>query len=91
MNFETNESRFDNWGMTVRMPKFQSGVCAQWAQLYVALRNANEAPHTVTPVENDGWSVEAAWLTMPNHVLSCLLQGIAGLSNASATRRGGSS
>ncbi|SAK88203.1 hypothetical protein AWB76_06296 [Caballeronia temeraria] len=74
MKFETNEARFDNWGMTVRMPKFQSGVCAQWAQLYVALRDAKEAPSGVTPVEKDGWLVEAAWSTMPNHVHKWVLK-----------------
>ncbi|MDR5815808.1 hypothetical protein QCE62_19665 [Caballeronia sp. LZ033] len=74
MKFETIEQRFDNWGHTVRMPKFQSGVCAQWARLYVALRDACEAPANVTPVERDGWLVERAWSALPNHAHKWVLK-----------------
>ncbi|TCK44000.1 hypothetical protein B0G84_2348 [Paraburkholderia sp. BL8N3] len=75
MTFETIEARFDNWGFTVRLPKFQTGVCAQWARLYVALRDAEkDAPAAVTPVEKDGWLVEAAWSAMPNHVHKWVLK-----------------
>lgn len=74
MNFETIEQRFDNWGRTVRMPKFQEGVCAQWARLYVALRDATNIPVVIRPEERDGWLVEAAWAAMPNHVHKWVLK-----------------
>lgn len=74
MNFETLEVRLDNWGHTVRMPKFQSGVCAQWAQLYVTLRDATNLPVSIKPEEKDGWLVEAAWSAMPNHVHKWVLK-----------------
>lgn len=72
--FRNIEERLDNWGFTVRSPKFQSGVCAQWAALYIALRDKCEPPSSVTPVERDGWLVEAAWSTMPDHVSKWVLK-----------------
>jgi hypothetical protein len=72
--FESIEERLDNWGFTVRSPKFQSGVCAQWAQLCVALRDGSVAPAAVTPIERDGWLVEAAWSQMPDHVSKWVLK-----------------
>lgn len=72
--FRNIDERLDNWGMTVRSPKFQDGVCAQWARLYVALRDGATAPASVTPVEQDGWLVEAAWSGMPNHVSKWVLK-----------------
>jgi hypothetical protein len=74
MNFDTLEQRLDNWGRTVRMPKFQDGVCAQWARLYVALRDATNVPVVIKPEERDGWLVEAAWAAMPNHVHKWVLK-----------------
>jgi len=74
MNFKTLDERFDNWGMTVRSPKFQAGVCAQWAKQYVAIRDSKNVPSVITPVERDGWLVEAAWREMPNHVHKWVLK-----------------
>lgn len=68
MNFETLEERLENWSRTVRHPKFQEGVCAQWAKLYVAMRDSAKIPVSIRPEERDGWEVEAAWSAMPNHV-----------------------
>ncbi|MFM0306260.1 hypothetical protein P0D71_00500 [Paraburkholderia sp. RL17-383-BIF-A] len=74
-DFQNMEHRLDNWGFTVRSPKFQTGVCAQWAALYVAIRDsARDAPASVTPVEKDGWLVEAAWAAMPDHVAKWVLK-----------------
>jgi predicted PP-loop superfamily ATPase len=73
-NFQNMEHRLDNWGSTVRSPKFHSGVCAQWARLCVALRDGANAPAAVTPVEKDGWLVEAAWSSMPDHVSKWVLK-----------------
>jgi hypothetical protein len=73
-DFQSIEERLDNWGFTVRSPKFHSGVCARWAALYVALRDGVEAPASVTPVERDGWLVEAAWASMPDHVSKWVLK-----------------
>ncbi|SEI42230.1 hypothetical protein [Paraburkholderia diazotrophica] len=73
--FQSIEERLDNWGFTVRSPKFQSGVCAQWAHMYVAMRDAAaETPSNVTPVEKDGWLIEAAWSAMPDHVSKWVLK-----------------
>jgi hypothetical protein len=72
--FKDMAERLDNWGMTVRAPKFQEGVCAQWARLYVALRDGTAAPSGVTPTEKDGWLVEAAWSGMPDHVSKWVLK-----------------
>ncbi|MDR5757007.1 hypothetical protein [Caballeronia sp. LZ035] len=74
MNFETFEQRLDNWGRTVRLPKFQEGVCAQWARLYVALRDSTETHVVIKPEERDGWLVEAAWAAMPNYVHKWVLK-----------------
>lgn len=79
MNFESLEDRLDNWGRVVRLPKFQSGVCAQWARWYVALRNSESrsgGPVTaiITRDELDAWKVEAAWSDMPNHVSKWMLK-----------------
>ena len=73
-DFQKMEQRLDNWGSTVRSPKFHSGVCAQWAHLCVALRDGANAPAAVTPVEKDGWVVEAAWSSMPDHVYKWVLK-----------------
>jgi len=72
--FKNMEERLDNWGITVRSPKFHDGVCAQWARLYVALRDGSPGPATVTPIERDGWLVEAAWSSMPDHVSKWVLK-----------------
>ncbi|MFM0022176.1 hypothetical protein [Paraburkholderia azotifigens] len=72
--FQSMEERLDNWGFTVRSPKFHDGVCAQWARLCVALRDGGNAPAAVTPVEKDGWIVEAAWSSMPDHVSKWVLK-----------------
>jgi hypothetical protein len=73
-DFKKMEDRLDNWGFTVRSPKFQSGVCAQWARLFVALRDGAASPAAVTPIERDGWLVEAAWSSMPDHVSKWVLK-----------------
>lgn len=73
-DFENIERRLDNWGFTVRSPKFHSGVCAQWAHMCIALRDGGNAPAAVTPVEKDGWLVEAAWAGMPDHVSKWVLK-----------------
>jgi hypothetical protein len=73
--FQSIEERLDNWGFTVRSPKFQSGVCAQWAKMYVAIRDAAaDAPSNVSPVEKDGWLIEASWSAMPDHVSKWVLK-----------------
>ncbi|MBR8312396.1 hypothetical protein KDW36_04180 [Burkholderia dolosa] len=36
--FKSLEDRLDNWGATVRSPRFKPEVCAQWARLHVAPR-----------------------------------------------------
>ncbi|MDN7871282.1 hypothetical protein QZM26_17890 [Burkholderia multivorans] len=72
--FESIEERLDNWGMTVRSPNLKAGVCAEWARLYVAMRDGSECPSHVTPAERDGWLVEAAWSRMPNHVSKWVLK-----------------
>ncbi|MBB5462889.1 hypothetical protein [Paraburkholderia sp. Cpub6] len=73
-DFQNMEHRLDNWGSTVRSPKFHSGVCAQWARLCVALRDGAGAPSAVTPIEKDGWLIEAAWSSMPDHVSKWVLK-----------------
>lgn len=73
-DFRNIEHRLDNWGGTVRSPKFHSGVCAQWAHMCVALRDGANAPAVVTPIEKDGWLVEAAWSAMPDHVSKWVLK-----------------
>jgi hypothetical protein len=79
LNFESLEDRLDNWGRVVRMPKFQSGVCSQWARWYVACRNSLAASQepvgaVILKDELDGWIVEAAWASMPNHVAKWMLK-----------------
>jgi hypothetical protein len=78
MNFETFGDRLDNWARVVRLPKFQSGVCAQWARWYVALRDA-EANYEGVPVglskdELDAWIVERAWSSMQHPVHKFILK-----------------
>lgn len=78
MNFETFGERLDNWARVVRLPKFQSGVCAQWARWYVSIRDA-EANYEGVPVglskdELDAWIVERAWSSMPHPVHKFILK-----------------
>lgn len=76
MNFETIEQRLENWGRVVRSPRFQSGECAAWAKLYVAIRDASkmlDAP-AMTKDEADGWLIERAWAMLPNHVFKWTLK-----------------
>lgn len=78
MNFETFGDRLDNWARVVRLPKFQSGVCAQWARWYVSIRDA-EANYEGVPVglskdELDAWIVERAWSSMQHPVHKFILK-----------------
>ncbi|KVV20310.1 hypothetical protein WK78_28920 [Burkholderia cepacia] len=72
--FRTMEERLDNWGATVRSPRFKPEVCAQWARLHVALRDKALAEMTIPPEQKDGWLIEAAWSSMPNHVAKWVLK-----------------
>ncbi|MBU9340692.1 hypothetical protein [Burkholderia multivorans] len=72
--FESIEERLDNWGATVRSPRFKPEVCAQWARLHVALRDKAMAEMALPPEQKDGWLVEAAWSAMPNHVAKWVLK-----------------
>ncbi|EAY68944.1 hypothetical protein BDAG_01682 [Burkholderia dolosa AU0158] len=72
--FESIEERLDNWGATVRSPRFKPEVCAQWARLHVALRDKALAEMPIPPEQKDGWLVEAAWSAMPNHVAKWVLK-----------------
>jgi hypothetical protein len=68
MEFETFEDRLENWSRVVRLPKFQSGVCAQWARWYVSIRDSTSKyagpPVSILRDELDAWKVEAAWSQM---------------------------
>jgi hypothetical protein len=78
MNFETFGERLDNWARVVRLPKFQSGVCAQWARWYVAIRDSEAkydgAPLGLTKDELDAWLVERAWASMQHPVHKFILK-----------------
>ncbi len=69
MDFDTFEDRLENWARVVRLPKYQSGVCAQWARWYVMIRDSEskyEGPAVSVPRDElDAWQVEAAWSQMP--------------------------
>lgn len=78
MNFETFGERLDNWARVVRLPRFQAGVCAQWARWYVAIRDTESkyagAPPAMTKNEIDGWLVERAWSSMQHPVHKHILK-----------------
>lgn len=79
MNFESLEDRLENWSRTVRSPRFQSGVCAQWARWYVSIRNSESSRYepvevVITKDELDGWKVESAWSSMTNPTLKHVLK-----------------
>ena len=79
VDFQSFEDRLDNWGRVVRLPKFQAGVCAQWARWYVSIRNSESSRYDpvdapITKDELDGWKIEAAWASMPNHVHKWVLK-----------------
>ncbi|WP_248322019.1 hypothetical protein [Caballeronia sp. Sq4a] len=76
MTFETIEQRLENWGRVVRSPRFQSGECAAWAKLYVAIRDSGKTLDTpsMTKDEADGWLIERAWAMLPNHVYKWVLK-----------------
>lgn len=76
MEFQTIDERLANWGRVVRSPRFQSGECASWAKLYVAIRDAGKMLETpaMTKDEADGWLVERAWSMLPNHVFKWVLK-----------------
>ncbi|MDN7477758.1 hypothetical protein [Burkholderia multivorans] len=54
--FESIEERLDNWGATVRSPRFKPEVCAQWARLHVALRDKAMAEMALPLEQKDGCS-----------------------------------
>jgi hypothetical protein len=76
MDFENLEERLENWSRVVRSPRFQSGECAAWAKLYVALRDAEKMRDVpaMTKDERDGWLVEKAWAALPNHTYKLSLK-----------------
>ena len=79
MNFESLEDRLENWSRTGRSPRFQSGVCAQWARWYVSIRNSESSRYepvevVITKDELDGWKVESAWSSMTNPTLKHVLK-----------------
>lgn len=76
MDFQTIDERLENWGKVVRSPRFQSGECAAWAKLYVAIRDSGKTLDTpaMTKDEADGWLVERAWAMLPNHVFKWVLK-----------------
>lgn len=76
MEFQTIEERLENWGRVMRSPRFQSGECAAWAKLYVAIRDSGKTLDTpsMTKDEADGWLVERAWSMLPNHIFKWVLK-----------------
>lgn len=78
MDFETFGERLDNWARVVRLPKFQAGVCAQWARWYVAIRDSESSydgsPVSITKDEIDAWMVERAWSSMQHPVHKFILK-----------------
>lgn len=65
----TLEQRLENWGRTVRSPRFQSSVCASWARWYIGIRGFvpddqdlnGVPPAVVSNAELDAWMVEKCW------------------------------
>lgn len=78
MEFETFGERLDNWARVVRLPKFHSGVCAQWARWYVSIRDTESkyawTPPALSKDEIDGWLVERAWSLMQHPVHKFILK-----------------
>lgn len=78
MMFETFGERLDNWARVVRLPKFQAGVCAQWARWYVSIRDSegkyDGAPVSLSKDELDAWLVERAWSSMQHPVHKFILK-----------------
>lgn len=78
MDFETFGERLDNWARVVRLPKFQSGVCAQWARWYVSIRDSESkyegAPVSLSRDELDAWIVESAWSGMTKDTYKFVLK-----------------
>jgi hypothetical protein len=76
MSFENLESRLENWARVVLSSGGSEDACALWAKWYILIRDYGKGDPKIAVIRNemDGWLVERAWRSMPNHVAKWVLK-----------------